>query len=140
MDIQDFTKSKLPKTNVVVLLNALKEGMRGRIGIEYHPLFNFSYADGHRMITIGGVIGSEVEKRKICAMNLEGASYLRTNINDDPYEIQVPPFTRKERHLLDSAMPCPAGWQPQEFRLSEENVNTYREIYRFLPSYAEILP
>lgn len=139
MEIQEFTKSKLPRTNKLLLLRALKEGMRGRIGIEYHPLFNFLYADGHRMLTLGGVIGSEVEKGKIGEINLEGAIYLRTNIDDDPYEIRVPPFTRKERHLLDSAMPCTVGWQPKEFKLSEENVNTYREIYRFLPSYVEIL-
>lgn len=139
MEIQEFTKSKLPRTSMLVLLKALKEGMRGRIGIEYHPIFNFLYADDHRMITIGGVIGSEVEKRKIGKMNLEGASYLRTNIDDNPYEIKVTPFTRKERHLLDSAMPCTDGWQPNEFTIPAEHIEAYREIYRFLPAYAELL-
>lgn len=137
--IEDFTKSKLHLINQRVLLNALKEGMSGRNNIEYYPLFYFIYADGHKMLTIGGIIGTDVEKRKIAAINKEGATYLRTNLNDNPYEITVPTLTKKERLLLDSYMPCPVGWQPKEFKLTNENIKAYSEIYRFLPAYAEIL-
>lgn len=139
LDIQAFTKENLYKTSKQVIMNALKEGMAGRTSIDFHPLFYFVYAGSHRMMTIGGMIGSNAEKRKLNSMNKEGAVYLRMKENEDPYEIKVPVFTRKERHLLDSAMPCPAGWQPTEFTIPVEHIETYREIYRFLPSYVEIL-
>lgn len=135
----DFAKGNLHKISKRVILNALQDGMAGRTGVGYYPLFYFLYADEHRMMTIGGVIGSTVDKRNINSMNLDGAIYLRMKENEDPYEIKVPVFTRKERHLLDSAMPCPIGWQPSEFMIPIEHIETYREIYRFLPSYVEIL-
>ncbi len=139
LDIKAFTKENLHKTSRQVIMNALKEGMAGRTGIDFHPLFYFLYADGHRMMTLGGMIGSKVEKRKLTSMNIEGAIYFRMNEKADPYEIKVPVFTRKERHLLDSAMPCKDGWQPTEFALPAEYIEIYREIYRFLPSYVEVL-
>jgi len=139
VNISDFAVGNLYQVSRRAIMNALREGMIGRSGIDYFPLFYFLYADGHRMMTIGGMIGSRADKRKINALNLDGALYLRMKDDDDPYEIKVPVFTRKERHLLDSAMPCPDGWQPGEFIISPENIETYREIYRFLPSYVEIL-
>ena len=138
-EVRDFTKSKLPSTNKLVLLNALQDGMSGRTGIEYLPMFHFLYADDHKMLTIGGIIGSETEKRKIAAMNMKGAKYIRTKIDSEPYEIKVPTVTRKERHLLDSNMPCENGWQPDDFSFPDEDIEIYREIYRFLPAYAELL-
>lgn len=135
----DFAKGNLHKISKRAILNALQDGMTGRTGVGYHPLFYFLYADEHRMMTIGGVIGANAEKRKLSSINKEGATYLRTKEEEGPYEINVPIFTRKERHLLDSAMPCAAGWQPTEFTLPAEHIETYREIYRFLPSYVEIL-
>lgn len=138
-DIRDFTKENLYKMSYQVILNALKEGMAGRTGIYFHPLFYFLYKDGHRMMTFGGMLSSKTEKRKLISMNKEDAAYLRMKENEDPYEIRVPVFTRKERHLLDSAMPCPAGWQPTEFTIPSHYIEAYREIYRFLPSYVELL-
>jgi hypothetical protein len=138
-DIKEFTKENLYKTSRQVILNALKEGMAGRTSIDFHLLFYFIYKDGHRMMTLGGMIGSIAEKRKLNSMNKGRTIYLRMKGNEDPYEIKVPVFTRKERHLLDSAMPCLAGWQPTEFTIPAEHIESYREIYRFLPSYVELL-
>lgn len=139
VDISDFAKGNLHKISKLAIMNALREGMAGRTAVDYYPLFYFLYAGSHRMMTIGGVIGSRVDKRNINSMNLDGAIYLRMNEQEGPYEIKVPVFTRKERHLLDSAMPCLTGWQPAEFTIPAEHIETYREIYRFLPSYVEIL-
>lgn len=139
VEIGDYAKSNLNKISKMVIMNALKEGMVARRNLDYYPLFYFDYADGHRMMTLGGVIGSQVEKGKLNSINKEGAEYLRMGINDNPYEIKVPVFTRKERHMLDSAMPCPDGWQPNDFPVPPEYIQAYREIYRFLPSYAELL-
>ena len=36
-------------------------------------------------------------------------------------------------------MPCDDSWLPNEFEASTEEIKAYREIYRFLPSYAELL-
>jgi len=138
-DVQDFSVSKLHKTSQLVIVNALKEGMAGRRGTHLYPLFYFVYADGRRMMTVGGVIGSTTEQRVLNSMNVVGATYLRRRLGGKPYEIKVPVFTRKERHLLDSAMPCKDDWQPEGFAIPAGDVSAYREVYRFLPAYAELL-
>ena len=46
---------------------------------------------------------------------------------------------RKERIYLDREMPCADGWTPKDFDLDPEELRKYRDIYRFLPAFAEIL-
>jgi len=135
----DFAKSRIPRTSVEIILNALREGMAGRQGITFAPLFHFLYADRHRMLTMGGMIASKVEQHRIKSLDTDEAFYFRTDLSHPPYEISVPRLTRKERHVIDSAMPCASGWQPDHFRLDETVIEIYREVYRFLPAYAELL-
>lgn len=136
-DLADFTKSRLPITNAKILHRVIKTGLSGR-DIKFYPIFFFKYSDGHEMITIGGILGSNYENRIIGSSGLRKAPYYRSDY-DDPYQIIVPRITRKERLHLDSAMPCCDGWKPKEFEFTDENVAAYREIYRFFPDYAELL-
>jgi len=139
-NINDFTKDNLPKTSGEILQNALNDGLAGRQDADFYPLFHFLYADGHKMLTIGGVIASNIEKKMIRSIDTNCAYYLRTNLSSNPYQIEVPILTQKERHILDAAMPsCSEDWQPDEFKLSPKDIDVYREIYRFLPAYAELL-
>ncbi len=36
-------------------------------------------------------------------------------------------------------MPCKDNWVPQAFSMGKKDVAVYREIYRFIPAYAELL-
>ncbi len=136
--ITDYVESKLTRINVQILFRAIQAGLAGR-GVTFVPLFNFLYADGHKMLTIGGVLATETERRKIQASTLAKTSYCRRDFNKPPYEIRVPRLTRKERLHLDCAMPSSKAWRPNEFELRDEDMLAYREIYRFFPAYAELL-
>jgi hypothetical protein len=97
------------------------------------------YRDGdHQMMTLGGMFGGRAQRALLRESELRNAIYYRDNFNS-PYEIRVPRFTRRERYLLDRAMPRDAGWRPAEFEASEDDIASYSEIYRFLPAYAELL-
>ncbi len=137
--VEDFAKSMIPKTSVRIIKNALEDGLSGRVDIDFLPIFHFKYADGHKMVTVGGIIGSDDEKQRINALDKRMAFYLRTDLLSDPYEIVVPVLTRKERHFLDSEMPCQEDWHPDDFKLPQGYIVSYREIYRFLPAYGELL-
>ncbi len=137
--VTDFTESNLAKTSKLIILRALSSGMAGRVGVTFLPLFYFTYADGHRMMTFGGMIGSDVDKRKLRSINTAGAIYLRRNIRLNPFEINVPVLTRKERQAVEAAMPCSARWHPSEFDLPPGFITNYKDVYRFLPAYAELL-
>jgi Putative O-methyltransferase len=136
--ISDFAESRLRDLNARILLRAIKRGLNGR-PFHFLPLFYFSYADGHEMITLGGMIGSRRERRRITRSSLAKTAYARTHLPAEPFRITVPKVTRKERLHLDSAMPCGENWRPEEFEIDPDAVRAYREVYRFLPAYAELL-
>lgn len=136
---KDFAPINLPATLVRILSNAIKDGLSGRREVAFLPLYNFLYADGHKMLTFGGMIGGETEERQLKSCDFEDVNFMRFNIETPPYEIKAPIITRKERLHLDSSMPCPAGWTPSEFELDAAAVNAYSEIYRYYPAYAEML-
>jgi len=134
-----MTQTNMYAINAHILQNAIKKGVTGREDVEFSPLFYFVYADGHKMLTLGGMIGNPVDRRFLEASDFSKAPYIRRNIDESPYEIIVPILTRKERLCLDSQMPCADGWKPMHCELDEDWVRIYREIYRFFPTYAEIL-
>lgn len=139
LTLADFAKSKLPVRNVGFIWNAIKSGIVGRTEVHFIPMFNFVYEDGHKMLTIGGMIGTAHEEELIAASGLPKTEFFRSTFDSDPCLIRVPRLTRKERQYLDGFMPSPDEWQPADFELSKENVLAYRQIYRFCPTYAELL-
>ena len=137
--VDDFSPSRLPETSAAILFNSIKQGLVGRSNISFYNLFKFVYADGHRMLTIGGMITTDSERNKLCGAGLRSLPYVRLDPKADPFVIRVPTVTRKERLYLDSHMPCDNGWLPDDFELGEEDINDYRDIYRFYPIFAELL-
>lgn len=136
---ENYTQSNLPKTNSKILYNAIIAGIIGRPSINYFPLFNFLYSDSCPMVTVGGIIGNDSDKRQIDSCNFKIVSFLRRNICEEPFHIKVPKITKKERLYLDHKMPLKKGWKPKEFEMKEEDLLDYNLIYRYYPSFAELL-
>lgn len=137
--VDNVSKPSLGHSNARILANAIRQGVVGRRGVQYLPLFSFVYADGHQMLTIGGVIGGEAEQRRVQGSRVVGLPFIRRDADGLPFEIKVPRVTRKERLYLDQHMPCVDDWVPGEFDLSAEEVAQYRAIYRHYPMYGELL-
>jgi hypothetical protein len=138
-DINDFRKSNLVRVNVQIIERAIKAGLTGRQDVTFYPLFSFVYADGHQMLTVGGMFVTQTERRQILGSRLGDAHFIRFDLRKPPYKIRIPRLTRRERNYLDAKMPCRPGWKPSEFEMLAEDINAYSEIYPFLPAYAELL-
>jgi hypothetical protein len=134
---EDFVESRLISIARDVLSNAIDSGLVGR-GLEYIPLFSFSYADGHEMLTIGGMIGTQMDRDKVQALGTQ-LDYIRPDRKAEPYRIHVPRLTQKERLYLDKAMPARTRWELKEFELPTELVAAYKRLYRYLPHYGELV-
>ena len=91
------------------------------------------------MLTMGGMIADEGDASKVIKSKLPPLFYIRRDFAEAPYRISPPILTRKERLFLDSSMPCAIGWQPKEFELTPEEIDAYRELYRYFPLYGELL-
>ncbi|MBV9867335.1 MAG: hypothetical protein JO316_18415 [Abitibacteriaceae bacterium] len=138
-EVRHYAKDSLPRINIQIIEKAIKKGLTGRSDVEFLPLFNFLYADGHQMLTIGGMIGSKAERRRIEGSRLIETDYIRLDLSKEPFIIKVPNVTRKERLHLDSNMPCSDTWETEEFEIPPDDLAAYSQIYRFFPAYAELL-
>jgi len=135
----DFGKSKLVLRSTDILRAAFTKAIVARRDLQFLPMFNFVYKDSHSMLTMGGMIAGRAEKRQLRASNMDEAVYYRDDFDAPPFEIRLPRLTRKERIYLDREMPCADGWAPKDFDLDIEETQRYRDLYRFLPAFAEIL-
>lgn len=136
---RQFSRSKLVAINASIIEKAIMHGLAGRNDVKFYPLFNFVYADGHRMLSVGGMIGTEEDGLKLLRLDKRRLPFLRNSIVAKPYEIRVPLITRKERLHLDSVMPCHSSWRPRKFEMKPADVVAYREIYPYFPAYTEVL-
>lgn len=136
---EQFSLSALPRTVAEIVFNAIRNGIAGRPSVKFLPLMSFKYADGHPMLTVGGILGTEEEERGLAGCDWGDLAFMRRDAGSEPYEIVVPRLTRKERIYLDRHMPCPDQWTPAEFELSEEEAMNYRSVYRYYPIYGELL-
>lgn len=135
----DFAYDLLPAVNTRAIRAAIENGQRGRSDAQFRLMFNFLYADGHRMLTLGGLIGGVSEFRRLGKSRLPSAAYYRGNYNVGPYPIRVPCLTRREQMHLDENMPWQGDWQPDAFELPKQDLEDYARIYRFFPTYGELL-
>lgn len=134
-----FSPKNLPSLNAGLVWRAIERGLSGREGVDFQLLFNFVYQDGHRMLTIGGMIVDNEIRSKLRASSVFSASYVRRRLSQRAYVIRVPVLTRKERMYLDAFMPCKPGWHPKQFELGVQDVKAYSDIYRFAPQFAELI-
>ncbi|MEW6444244.1 MAG: O-methyltransferase [bacterium] len=136
--VTDFAKERLSDINGSIVDSAIRRGLRGRDAL-FIPMFNFQYADGHAMLSVGGMIGTDSDRVQLETLDRERLFYLRRSITCDPYRITVPIITRRERLYLDREMPCKDNWCPRDFEMERADILMYREIYKYYPAYTEML-
>jgi hypothetical protein len=134
-----FGKAELAARTADILRACFERSIVVRPDLSFAPMFNFIYRDSHLMLTMGGMIADPADRRKLKDSTLGETNYYRENFDASPFEITVPRLTRKERAALDRGMPAPDGWHPEEFDIEPDIIMRYRDIYRFLPAFAEIL-
>ena len=138
-EIEDFDKPQLHLRVLRILEKAFLEGVAGRRGVQALPCFSFVYADGHQMATLGIQLGADEERRHLETLKEQGAAYLVLDCDDAPFYINVPVLTRRERLYLESRMPSQDYKTISQTGIEEEHFKNFAKVYRFLPSYAELL-
>ena len=61
---KDFARAALPRTNARILQSVIDQGLRDR-DVDFIGMFSFLYADGHHMLSVGGMIGTNEDRRRI---------------------------------------------------------------------------
>jgi len=135
----DCGSLELAETTISILVNVITRAMSGREEVSFEPLFSVTYADGHEMLTIGGIIAGRDDKRMLRACDWNRFPFSRRDFRQSPYTIKVPNLTRRERLYLDSHMPRVGDWMPKPFQLREEDLMAYCQVFKYVPLYGELL-
>jgi len=127
-----ISQTQLPMLSATVILNYLHDELRLR-SLEFFRIFNFSYADGRQMLSLGGMVGTRDTGRKLRKTGIYELPFVTSN--EKPIVISVPPLTARERLWLDQHQKSPR----KHFEVERNAVTHYRRYYRYYPSYFEAL-
>ena len=125
-----------------VIDNQIADILRQRSGrfepedrIHYRQIFNFQYADGAEMLTVGGMIYDEPLEPKVEQCLLDAPKFVRSG--EDACLISTPSLTYKELRHLDAQLPNDNLDALDAPGVPREDVAKYQAIYRYFPTFAE---
>lgn len=133
-----LSKNQFPALLGEIMFNFMKSSVLSTTkDLDFFPLFNFSYSDGAKMMTYGGMIVDASDKAILKGMSLD--SRFEFVAHDSQFEIQVPQLTLKEKLELDRRMPCTDAPKPDDlpFELKPTEIEAYRRFYQDYPVFAE---
>jgi hypothetical protein len=125
-----------------IITNEINEKINARNGTRprgskfiYKQLYNFHYADGSKMLTVGGLIHDEGQKSIVAKCAFDDFDFVRAD--KDAYEIRAPSLTLKEIHLLDKQLPCTDITQIKANSIPQEDILHYSRVYRYYPAFVD---
>ena len=103
--------------------------------LHWRQLLHFQYADGARMLTLGGLVISGADVAAANEADLESLFFAKTG--QDPYRIRIPNVTNREILHMAGQMPCHYdAIQHEGIPLRERR--DFAEAYRYYPSYVAV--
>jgi hypothetical protein len=134
----DFKPPKREQTIVSMVERCISQGIRGRTGLSFEYLVRMTYADGHRMLTVGGLIADQSAREKLSGDGLSDLWFLSRGAGGSTIHIPRLVFTPKEVTVLEQHFPDGTK-VPRGMGISLEDVELLRRFYKYWPSYMESL-
>jgi len=108
---------------------AIQKGrtLHSTAGLLYRQIYHFTYNDGARMLTLGGVLLDPKDEDRFLRADFESLGFVRTGA--DSFRIDPPKLTYAEMRAIDVAakgLPIPPG-----------DVEKYKKAYRYFPNFVE---
>lgn len=133
----DLSYNRLPLLMIDVLQEHLKQAFNSRPSLKFYQLFNFKYADGVQMLSLGGLIDNDDAGQKLTDAGIYDLDFIETG--KKPIEISVPPLTMREKDWLDQHMVRNSEPPVLDFELGNDLLKNYIKYYRHYPVYNESL-
>ncbi len=106
--------------------------------IKYEQLFNFQYADGAKMVTVGGLFADVRDSQKLNSKHFTDLDFIRTASASGSYRIESPVLTLREIRYLDERLPRLEKSARYPKWLPEDDRRKYAKIYRYFPAFTEV--
>lgn len=137
---RNLTKNQFPKLVGEVILNAMTStALDSRSDVRFYPLWNICYADGVKMVTVGGILLDEQDYEVFERLNIAQKNpYM--SLDSVQKDLDLPILTLKEKMHLDSKLPSATGLRVRdiEFNISQKDLDTYESLYKYFPLYGEM--
>jgi Putative O-methyltransferase len=133
-----LTRNDFPPLAAKILIDRLvAAALRSRPELEFVPIWNFRYADGATMITVGGMIGNEADRKKYLDSGVRALEFVTA---PDQFEIDVPTLTEREKRAFDQLLPSKAAIKASSlpFELRDSEVAAYKKYYLYYPIFGEM--
>ncbi len=125
-----------------IIRSQIREALDARNGVVepgakvlYRQLFNFRYADGAKMLTTGGIFYDEGQQHTLANCDFDNLTFIREG--DEACTVDVPVLTLKERRHLDTQLPGDGKQALDCPGIPTQDLEKYREIYAYFPSFVE---
>ena len=100
-------------------------------------LFNFRYADGTKMMTLGALLATPGDTSRFEGPGFGDFDFVRTGV--DAFEIELPKLTLKELRFLNRYLPnTPSALKRDLKKLPPVHVERYARLYRYFPQFTEV--
>lgn len=108
-------------------------------GVHFHQLFNYRYADGEQMYTVGGILDSAYARRRLKREGIFDLDFVTPKAGNPPKLISVPILTARERVYLDQHLDRLRAKPRPMFGLNAQGLENYAWLQRHYPSFTEEL-
>lgn len=126
-----------------IITNQIHEALSDKNGVRrkgnkvlYQQLFHFNYADGMKMLTVGGILYDEGQRSLFPLAHIE-ETFPFVKTGEEPYLIRVPNLTYREIRHLDKLLPGDKSSLEKEANIPQQDVEYYAKTYRYFPTFAE---
>jgi hypothetical protein len=136
---------KIIHNEILDTLSRRNGGLSEDQKILYHQIFNFTYQDGAKMLTVGGILYTVSQAEIFEQCGFENLGFFRSS--EDAFNIGIPKLTFREIRFLDKKLPQRKQDGEQvsitledlgELSvIPEEDIQEYIRIYRYFPNFAE---
>lgn len=136
----DLAGWRLARVSRRIIDAAIQRALADRNGaladgkLSYQQLFNFEYADGPKMLTVGGILLTDDESVAAEACRFGDLEQVATA--ESGVQIQVPVLTTREVLHLDSQLPSASP--PTSPGLPPREASHYARIHRHYPLFVDV--
>lgn len=137
---------RIISNEIADILQKRNSGLDEDEKISYSQLFHFTYQDGAKMLTVGGILWNRKDIDNLSKCEFKLLNYFRNA--DEPFNIGVPKLTFREIKYLDKLIPVFDQNGNLSLSISQndlkelsmvpqEDITNYISVYRFFPHFAE---
>jgi putative O-methyltransferase len=133
----DLSPRDLAPLVVRILRSQIANSLVSRLPLRFHQLFNFVYADGAQMLTVGGIIDHPAAEGRLRKAGILGLRHVRRD--EIPEFISVPPLTVREKEWIDGNLISAGKKLSKNLGLDPRLLKNYIKFYKYYPTYHETL-